>query len=178
MPRVSNAEKQKSHRRIVEVAARLFREQGIEATGLAEIMSAAGMTHGGFYRHFANKDELVREAFDSAFNASIATLVDTPENENDNKAFSDYLDMYLSLEHVSKPGIGCPIAAIGSELQRQDIDVAESVKQVAMLLGKESDPYLGYARLSMIVGAVTLARLMYGDDDAEMVLEAATRSMS
>ena len=63
MPRVSAAEKQKSHERILDAAARLIRERGIEATSVADVMKAAGLTHGGFYKHFPSKRALVAEAF-------------------------------------------------------------------------------------------------------------------
>ncbi|MGB0904935.1 MAG: TetR family transcriptional regulator, partial [Mangrovicoccus sp.] len=66
MARQSKAEKQKSHARILEAAAQVFREKGIEATSLADVMTAAGLTHGGFYRHFASKEALVAAAFHHA----------------------------------------------------------------------------------------------------------------
>ncbi len=65
--RVSNAEKQKSRSRIIEAASRRFREAGIEGTGLSDIMKDAGMTHGGFYKHFEDKDALVQAALAEAF---------------------------------------------------------------------------------------------------------------
>ena len=72
MPRMSEAEKQKSHRRILDAAARLFRERGIEATSVADVMKAAGMTHGGFYRHFDSKEDLVSAPSNSDTTSSTA----------------------------------------------------------------------------------------------------------
>lgn len=72
--------KKKSRKRILDAAARLIRENGVEATSVADVMTAAGMTHGGFYRHFANKDELVRAAFQEAVDRSVGAM-DVPETE-------------------------------------------------------------------------------------------------
>ena len=74
MPRMSEAEKQRSHSRIVDAAARLFRKRGIEATSVADVMKAAGMTHGGFYRHFASKADLVAAAFQHAVDDVVAKV--------------------------------------------------------------------------------------------------------
>ena len=66
MPRMSEAEKRKSHRRILDAASRLMREKGIGSTSVSDVMKAARLTHGGFYRHFSSKDELVAAAFQHA----------------------------------------------------------------------------------------------------------------
>ncbi|MBT8476236.1 MAG: TetR/AcrR family transcriptional regulator, partial [Alphaproteobacteria bacterium] len=74
MPRMSAQEKQKSHERILKAASRLFRERGIETTSVADVMKAAGLTHGGFYRHFASKDALVAAAFRHAVDEVLSVV--------------------------------------------------------------------------------------------------------
>ncbi len=110
MPRVSQEQAKLNRQRVVEVAATLFRERGLHGVGVADIMGAAGLTHGGFYGQFANKDALVAEAFDTALvnnrRGSAETLV----------------SKYLSLAHVRAPGIGCPIAALANDVAREAQD--------------------------------------------------------
>lgn len=102
--RVFPKRKKKSRKRILDAAARLIRENGVEATSVADVMTAAGMTHGGFYRHFANKDELVRAAFQEAVDRSVGAM-DVPETEGAREeARKRYVATYLSQEHVESRG--------------------------------------------------------------------------
>ena len=179
MPRVSDAEKQKSHKRILEAAAHLFRENGIEPTSLAEVMKAAGMTHGGFYRHFSGKDDLVGAAFRHSVDEAVAEMEQAAEAGNGTAARGSYVEAYLSREHVGSRGVGCPLAALGSELVRTDgvvkSEARDAVDRVASLLQDKGDDGAGYARLALLVGAVQLARLV---DDTEIsgdILSAAKR---
>ncbi len=177
MPRVSDAEKQKSHQRILSAAAGVFREKGIETTSVAEVMKAAGMTHGGFYRHFADKDELVDAAFRTAVDVSIGALEAADDAQ---AARAAYVDTYLSDEHVENRAIGCPMAALGSELARANgatkQSVSDAVGRVAALLESEGDS--GYAQLSMLIGAVTLARLVEDTAQSDTILKAAAAAIN
>ena len=100
-----------TRKRIVTAAACEFREKGIVATGLADLMKAAGLTHGGFYKHFASKDQLVAEAAGEAVNAVIGEMAAHP-------TINSAVAAYLSTRHRDNPASGCPLAAIGSELSR------------------------------------------------------------
>ncbi len=100
------------------VPSSLFRQKGIEATGIAEIMSAAGLTHGGFYRHFTSKDELVCAAIERAFETILNWLQGEIEQQGAKAALNHYVEQYLSQGHVERPGKGCPIAALGTEAAR------------------------------------------------------------
>jgi TetR/AcrR family transcriptional repressor of nem operon len=97
---------------IVTAAARLFRERGFDGVNVAEIMREAGLTHGGFYGHFASKDALAAEACGLAFAGSNDRL----RSRSDLAAL---LDAYLSAQHRDHPGNGCPMAAYGSDIARQ-----------------------------------------------------------
>ena len=173
MPRVSEAEKRKSHKKIVDAAGELFRQNGIEATSVAAVMQAAGMTHGGFYRHFDDKEALVAAAFEHAVNGAVAGMVGARDEEARAAARAAYLEAYLSDAHVRELGRGCPMAALGSELSRgaggAGASAATAVRRVGALLSEEGGAGeegngSGYARLALLIGAVTLARL--GRDEA------------
>src|SRR5277367_6675075 len=109
--RKSREEAAQTRKRIVTAASSEFRKNGIVATGLNDLMKAAGLTHGGFYKHFESKDQLVAEACALAVDALIERLT---------AAGRSAAAMYLSMEHKDNPAEGCPISAIGSELGRSD----------------------------------------------------------
>lgn len=103
---------------ILKAACRLFRERGFDGVNVAEIMREAGLTHGGFYGHFASKDALAAEACGKAFEGSTEKLRNRPD-------LAAMLDAYLSAQHRDHPGNGCPMASYGSAIARQD----EAVQQ-------------------------------------------------
>lgn len=108
--------KEQTRARIVAAAAGAFREHGIPAVAVGDVMTRAGLTHGGFYAHFASKDELLAAALAHASGETIATL-----DELDGNASSDLasaVDAYLSPAHLAHPERGCPIASLGPELVR------------------------------------------------------------
>src|SRR3954470_5396654 len=104
--------------KIVAVAARLFRARGIDATSVADVMSALGLTVGGFYRHFDSKEALVAEAIDAASRETTdrqRTKSAAPEGD-DRVELLSLLEGYLSHAHRQHPGQGCPVAALCSEV--------------------------------------------------------------
>lgn len=178
MPRMSEAEKQRSHRRILDAAARLFRENGIEATSVAEVMNAAGMTHGGFYRHFGSKEELVAAAFRHAVDGVVAGIEEeeTPEGRAGER--DAYIAKYFSEAHLKDLGKGCPLAALGAELARAGQaplhEGAEASIRMAEVLRHSGDPdnTQGLAIMALMMGTITLARLAENPEDAHQTLEA------
>lgn len=177
MPRVSQEQARQNRQRVVEVAAALFRERGLHGVGVADIMAAAGLTHGGFYGHFANKDALAVEAL----NAALA--------EERRETGDAFIGNYLSLAHVHHPGRGCPLAALASDVAREPPGSAvrtrftKGVEGLASLLAKLT-PRLAkdrrrqqsLAALSTLVGAVILARAVDDEALAKELLEAAAVS--
>lgn len=108
--RVSKQKKQDNHDRIVEFASELFRERGFDGVGVAEVMERAGLTHGGFYDHFASKDALIAEALVKTFKHTTRRYAGySPEG---------VIDVYLSRTHRDTPGQGCPAAALSGEAAR------------------------------------------------------------
>src|SRR5262249_25608064 len=102
MPRHSQEEKARSHERIVEIAAARIREEGTTAPSVAEIMQAAGLTHGGFYKHFESRDDLVAEAVDRTFADSRKATAEVTEDAAD--PLAAFVDWYVSPEHRDNPG--------------------------------------------------------------------------
>ena len=100
------------HQEIVTGGARLLRERGIEGLSVADLMQAAGLTHGGFYRHFASKDAFVCEATDAAFGGVAGMRNAAAPDSSAGEQLAAFSDFYLSQAHCGEPGIGCPIAAM------------------------------------------------------------------
>lgn len=178
MPRKSSEEKERSREQIIQSAADLFREQGIEETTVNQVMERAGMTHGGFYRHFDSKSALVVAAIETAFRAGL-DVFDLEENATRGQV-KEYLEQYLSQKHVNDPQIGCPMPALSAEISRGDSSwKAELLKGFNTAVTKVQEGSVNYGRkeslaaLSLIVGAVTLARAMGDPKVTDELLRAA-----
>jgi TetR/AcrR family transcriptional regulator, transcriptional repressor for nem operon len=162
--RVSNEEKQKSRARILKAASRRFRENGIAGTGVADVMKDAGMTHGGFYKHFDDKDALVRAALAEAFGDVLG-----PESVGNDAA--TFNGRYLSTDHRDNAGKGCPLVALGGEVARLDTAIravmSDGVQaRIALLQNAQSGttrPREAAIRdLATLVGALVLSRAVEG----------------
>jgi TetR/AcrR family transcriptional regulator, transcriptional repressor for nem operon len=115
--KVTKAQVQENRERIVETASVLFRERGYDGVGVAELMSTAGFTHGGFYKHFGSKADLMAEAAACSFAQSLTKSADTD--------ITAFVQQYLSRDHRDAPGNGCTMAALCADAGRQQ----ESLKQ-------------------------------------------------
>src|SRR5258707_2973820 len=124
----SRIEAAKTRERIVTAAAAEFRQHGIAATGLADLMKAAGLTHGGFYRHFASKDQLVAEACSAAIASMTQRVASNASRKRGRKGLETAVADYLSTAHRDNPRDGCPLAALGSELARADTQTRAAAK--------------------------------------------------
>lgn len=107
--KVSREQMVQNKARILTEAARLFRERGFEGVSVADVMKAAGLTHGGFYGHFASKDDLIAQTVANAL----------PSGGQADVELGAFLDAYLSPAHRDDAGAGCPTAAFASDLRRQ-----------------------------------------------------------
>ena len=164
--RKSKEETAESRRRILDAAAQLYREKGFDGVGVAEIMEAAGMTHGGFYRHFPSKEALIGEAMSETFIDRAARL--TPNDGVDGRDLvRRYVETYLSQAHLQTPELGCPVAAVGSEAAHIggrvsrvfDEGIERLVNRIALALGGHDEQRAQALRLlSTMVGAVVVAR--------------------
>ena len=107
----SKSDKAETHTRIVKVAAKRFRERGLEGIGVADVMKEAGVTVGGFYKHFGSRDELVVEALATAFK-------DLDVWEEHTADMAQLLQNYLTEAHRDAPGTGCAMAALLGDMTR------------------------------------------------------------
>ncbi|MDP4072930.1 TetR/AcrR family transcriptional regulator [Acidovorax sp. A1169] len=124
--KVSKAQAAENRQGILDAAARLYRERGLSGVGVADITRDAGLTHGGLYRHFENKDALVREACARAFDWSIAPL---DGMDAGTAGLAARVTSYLSPQHRDHPGEGCPAAALAVDAARAGSDLSEVFAQ-------------------------------------------------
>src|SRR6266404_3817252 len=117
--RHSKTEKANTHKRIVAVAAKKFREEGLAGIGIADLMKEAGLTVGGFYKHFKSRDELVAEAVGSALGVW-KHQVDASAAGGPPVTYDSLIDDYLSEAHRNHPGTGCPVSALAGDIARSD----------------------------------------------------------
>ena len=167
----SKLEAAETRRKIVKTAAAEFRQNGINGTGLSDLMAAAGLTHGGFYRHFESKDQLIAEACAAAIESVTETTWAPLLLQSKRNALEAIVADYLSEDHRDDQREGCPFAALGSELARSDENVRAAATQGLLklvdIIAKQFPglrPDIAKRRalvtLSTMVGAVTLARMV------------------
>ena len=182
--RKSREEAAQTRKRIVTAASGEFRKNGIVATGLNDLMSAAGLTHGGFYKHFESKDQLVAEACAEAVETTICERLATASSEGPGIAAA-----YLSTGHRANPATGCPLSAIGSELARSDektraAATAGFLKLVEIMAGQCGKLPPAPARrralvaVSTLIGALTMSRVVTDPELSAEILKEAEKSLS
>src|SRR5215468_10383146 len=104
--------KERTRARVLAQAAAAIRSKGIKRVGVAEIMAGAGLTHGGFYAHFASKDDLVAAAIPQMFDEAMAAFEHQTAGKAPSAALAAYVDSYLSPRHRDAQATGCPLAAL------------------------------------------------------------------
>ena len=163
--------------RIIDTATKAILRSGYHGIGVVDIMKGAGLTHGGFYAHFATRTDLLVEVAAMASKHSLAKLNKAADSAPPELGLQAVLDSYLSDRHLNAPEHGCPIAALGGEMPRQAPEVrataTRGIEQLARFLTSKmpaghQDDALGM--MSCMVGALVLARAV---DDP--VLSAAIR---
>ncbi|SIN72501.1 transcriptional regulator, TetR family [Singulisphaera sp. GP187] len=180
--RKSKAEAAETRKRIVAAAAAEFRKNGIVATGLSDLMKAAGLTHGGFYKHFESKDQLIAEACAEAGRA-------LAEKVAANASKGSAVASYLSARHRDNPADGCPLAALGSELARCDertreVATAGFERLVGILAGQfaklspEEARRRALVSASTMIGALAMARMVNDTNLSAEILQEAEASIS
>jgi len=163
--------KEETRSRILRAAARAIRKHGYEGLGVADVMKEAGLTHGGFYAHFESRDALLAAAAEQAGAESNETLSRAMASARPGEELSSLVDTYLSDRHVAAPeeGLGCAIAAAGSELPRQQPEVRRAaalrIKELIGFVerqfpdwGKSAAHEKAMAITAAMVGALLLAR--------------------
>lgn len=166
--RRSKAETAESRQQILERAAGLFRERGPERVSVADVMEAAGMTHGGFYKHFSSKEALFAAAIEAAFTERLGHLAQLSSPDSV-AGVRGYLDHYLTLGHVESLARGCPIAGLAMDAGRMSPDAKSAMSKGASSLVDQFSTALGddaaaIRALTSAIGAIVLARSV--DDEA------------
>jgi TetR/AcrR family transcriptional repressor of nem operon len=153
--KVSKEQVRENRARIVETASELFREHGFDGVGVAELMSAAGLTHGGFYKHFGSKADLMAEAMTCGFTRSAESTAGV-----DRERFIEY---YLSRHHRDDMGKGCVMSALGADTARQSESIRETFaagieRQLAVLENEHETRADLLDTMAHLVGALVLSR--------------------
>jgi TetR/AcrR family transcriptional regulator, transcriptional repressor for nem operon len=173
----SREDKEKSHRQIVEIAAARMREAGTDGPGVAEIMREAGLTHGGFYKHFDSRDDLVAEAVELAAAQGEEAYRKATDDAAD--PLAGFVDWYLSADHRDDPGAGCAVVALGADAARGDERVRAAyrgqveryIAHLEELLGGGEDARRpAIAAVTSMVGAMLVARAIGDEELSEEIL--------
>ena len=187
--RKSKQEAAQTRERIVRAAAGEFRQHGIVATGLSDLMAAAGLTHGGFYRHFESKDQIVTEASSIALAAILDGLAGAAAGKRGRAGLKAVAAKYLSTEHRDHPREGCPLAALGSELARADAETRNAatagfLRLVDIVAGQldQTQPAEVKKRaivaVATMIGALTMSRIVTDEAISKTILRAAEESLT
>jgi len=169
MQRATPTAKQATHERIVAAAARAIRRSGYAGTSVADIMKEAGLTHGGFYAHFASREAMLAEAADRAGAEAVAASAAIAASAPPEQALQRLLHAYLSQEHLKEVEMGCPAAALGSEMPRQAPEVRRAatrrIKEMIDVIARQSPDWgqpdaheHALVTVATMVGALVLAR--------------------
>jgi TetR/AcrR family transcriptional repressor of nem operon len=172
--RRSAEEKAETRRQIVKTAGRMIRGRGLADTGVADVMAEAGLTHGGFYRHFDSKDDLAAAAVTEALASMRARLLTIAENAPPGKTLDAVIETYLTEAHRDRPEQGCVMATVGMEAQRAGGPVRAAYEDgITKLLALFTDQIAAPTRkqredraqvvLSVLVGGLLLARALKHD---------------
>lgn len=163
--------KARTHKRIVRNASRQLRAKGLNGSAVTTLMKASGLTHGGFYRHFASRDGLVVEAIEEGLQELRNRLIAAAKGAKPGEGWKAMVRSYLSLERCDHPDDGCPIAALAPDIARSRPTVRRRSSAAILKFRQEILPFMPgkdaeekatnfLAILSSMVGAIALARTM------------------
>lgn len=172
------------HQKIVKDASRRVRAEGMSGAAVAAVMRDTGLTHGGFYKHFESKKELLMESLREAFRDIADKLVRTAEQSRSEKAWKAIVKSYLSLEYCDHAASGCPLTALAPELARIDETMRSQVfaelvnykdRMLSFMPGRRvaDKERAFFAIFSTMIGAVEIARMLPEPAMREKVLASA-----
>ena len=180
--RVSRAQAEENRETVINVASRLFREHGFDGIGLKDLMKGAGLTQGGFYKQFASKDDLAALASARAMESATARWSAAAAGSSD--PLEAVMEFYLSTDHRDEKAEGCPLVALASDAARQSLEVKRPFEDgvrahfevLEELVGGAENPEAtckSMVILSLMVGAVTLSRLIQDESLSQGILRSA-----
>ncbi len=163
--------KLETHQRIVKDASRRIRAEGLNGAAVSAIMKDAGLTHGGFYKHFESKDDLLLESVREGFREIEDMLAGAAEQSPPGEAWKVIVKTYLSLELCDHPGRGCPLAALSPELARADKRMKPQIAAELVNYKNRMTPFMPgdrtadkerafFAIFSAMIGAIEIARML------------------
>jgi TetR/AcrR family transcriptional repressor of nem operon len=173
-----------THRKIVKDAARRVRAEGISGAPVSAVMRDAGLTHGGFYKHFSSKEEMLLESLSEAFGEISDRMARAAERAQPGVAWKAIVKTYLSLEHCDHTECGCPLAALAPELAREDKATRFQVlselttyknRMLQFMPGRRTaDKERAFLSIfSTMIGAIEIARMIPDPGMREKVLASA-----
>jgi TetR/AcrR family transcriptional regulator, transcriptional repressor for nem operon len=179
--RYSQAHKARNHERIISTAARSIREHGGDTSGIGTVMKKVGLTKGGFYRHFASKDDLFVEAVARAFDEMGNGMLEAARSAPEGQALRAIIERYLSTGHANSPGMGCVLAALGPELIRKPLPVRKRIEALRETYRERLLPFVpGRTReekltnfqllFPSMVGVLTSIRMTLSPEKREQML--------
>ncbi|HEY1104234.1 MAG TPA: TetR/AcrR family transcriptional regulator [Burkholderiaceae bacterium] len=179
--------KEITHARIVDAAARAIRRSGFHGVGVADIMKEAGLTHGGFYAHFASRDALLCEALERAGTESAARIAQgaAAPASGETSVFRRLVETYLSERTLGSTEFGCPVAALASEMPRQAAEVRAAAAQrvrglvaaIRKALPAGAAPETATVVAGQLVGALQLARAFGANAEGRAFLTATRHAL-
>jgi TetR/AcrR family transcriptional regulator, transcriptional repressor for nem operon len=169
--RYSPQHKLETHQKIVKDASRRFRAEGLNGAAVSAVMKDAGLTHGGFYKHFRSKDDLLLESVRDGFREIEDALVHAAEQSPAGEAWKAIVKTYLSLELCEHPERGCPMAALLPELARADKKMRPQIALELVNYKARMLPFMPgrrtaekerafFAMFSTMIGAIEIARML------------------
>lgn len=185
----SREDKAESHDRIVRVAAARFREAGVEGVGLADLMKDAGLTHGGFYRHFGSREDLVAEAVERALQDGGRAVASLDGSDRPPPVLLALLvDGYLSAAHRDSLATSCAVTTLAGDVARSNArartaytrQVDAYLALLAKLIASDSQASRraqAIAAMSTLVGAVSMARAVNDEALSEEILKSAAQEL-
>ncbi len=180
--------KQRTRDRVLKEAAAAIRLNGPDRVAVAAVMASAGLTHGGFYAHFASKDDLLVHAIDRMFEETLAQVESLMAEHGPAEGLSRYVGYYLSPQHRDQRDQGCPLPAMAADLPRLNAPAREAFERgaarlttlIAQKLGElgHAEPgLLAVSVLSELVGAMVLARSIANIDRSADILRASRHAL-
>ena len=169
------------HQKIVKDASRRIRSEGLTGAAVSSVMRDAGLTHGGFYKHFESKDELLIESLGESFREIADRLVHAAEQSNAEEPWKAIVKTYLSLEYCDHAERGCPLTTLAPELARVDKKMRGSIlgelvkyrdRMIPFMPGRRTtDKERAFFQIfSTMIGATAIARMLPAPEMREKVL--------
>ena len=163
--------KAKTHRRIVKGASRQLRKKGLNGPAVATLMKASGLTHGGFYKHFSSRDDLVVEAIEESLRELTQTMIGAAGQSGSRSPWKSMIETYLSLERCDGADRGCPIAALAPDIARTPAAMKQRISAAILKFREELIPFMPGRTseekssnflmiITSMVGTIAIARTM------------------